>query len=74
ASGLCYYTVGPAQQLAGYGFGTGTWSGSASGPATTTLATTLPDNTTTDVVLTSSAAFPTTGEIRIGTEDISFTA
>ena len=74
ASGLCYYSVGPAQQVGGYGFGTGTWSGAASGPSTTTLATTLPDDATTDVVLTSSAAFPTTGEIRIGTEDISFTA
>jgi hypothetical protein len=74
ASGLCYYTVGPSQQLAGYGWGTGTWSGSASGAATTTLATTLPDDATTNVVLTSSSAFPSTGEIRIGTEDISYTA
>ena len=74
ASGLCYYSVGPSQQLAGYGWGTGTWSGSASGAATTTLATTLPDDATTNVVLTSSSAFPSTGEIRIGTEDISYTA
>ena len=75
ASVLCYYTVGPAQQLGGYGWGTGTWSGTAAGPVTTTLATTLIDDAAvTDVVLTSSAAFPSTGEIRIGTEDISFTA
>ena len=75
ASALCYYSVGPAQQLGGYGWGTGTWSGTAAGPATTTLATTLIDDAAvTDVVLTSSAAFPSTGEIRIGTEDISFTA
>ena len=75
ASGLCYYSVGPAQQLGGYGFGTGNWSGAASGPATTTLVTTIAsDAAVTTVVLTSSAAFPTSGEIRIGSEDISFTA
>ena len=68
-----YYTVGPAQQLGGYGFGTGQWSGTVSGIATTTLATTLPDDSTTDVVLTNSSAFPSSGEIRIGSEDISFT-
>jgi hypothetical protein len=45
----------------------------ASGPATTTLATTIND-TITDIVLTDSTAFPTSGEIRIGTEDISYTA
>ena len=69
-----YYSVGPAQQLGGFGFGTGQWSGTSSGPATTTLATTLGDTTTTDVVLTASDAFPTSGEIRIDTEDIGFTA
>jgi len=69
-----YYSVGPAQQLGGYGFGTGNWSGAASGAATTTLATALTDTTTTDVVLADSSAFPTSGEIRIGTEDIGFTA
>jgi hypothetical protein len=74
ASALCYVSVGPAQELGGYGWGTGTWSGSASGAATTTLVTTLPDDATTNVVLTDSTAFPTSGEIRIGTEDISFTA
>ena len=74
ASALCYVTVGPAQEVGGYGWGTGTYSGSASGAATTTLVTTLPDDATTNVVLTDSTAFPTSGEIRIGTEDISFTA
>ena len=52
ASGLCYYSVGPAQQLGGFGFGTGTWSGEAPGPATTTLATALTDTIETDIVLT----------------------
>ena len=71
---LCYYTVGPAQQLGGYGWGTVLWGGTAIGAATTTLATSLSDLTTTDIVLANSAAFPSQGEIRIGTEDISFTA
>ena len=75
ASVLCYYSVGPAKQLGGYGWGTGSWSGTSPGPATPTLATTLADSAAvTDVVLTNSSAFPTSGEIRIGTEDISFTA
>ena len=69
-----YYTVGPEQELGGFGFGTGQWSGTASGPATTTLVTTIAaDAAVTTVVLTSSAAFPSSGTIRIGTEDIGFT-
>ena len=71
---LCYYTVGPAQQLGGYGWGTALWGGTAIGAATTTLATSITDLITTDIVLANSAAFPSQGEIRIGTEDISFTA
>ena len=70
-----YYTVGPAQELGGFGFGTGQWSGTASGPATTTLATTIAaDAGVTSVTLTSSTAFPSSGTIRIGTEDITYTA
>ena len=74
ASILCYYDVGPSQQLGGFGWGTGLWSGTALGPATSTLSTAITDLITTDIVLASTAAFPSTGEIRIGTEDISFTA
>jgi hypothetical protein len=73
ASVLIYYTVGPAQQLGGFGWGTGLWSGTALGAATTTLASTIND-TVTDIPLANSAAFPSSGEIRIGSEDISFTA
>jgi len=69
-----YYSVGPAQELGGFGYGTGQWSGTASGPATTTLAANIADVSTTNITLASSAAFPTSGEIRVGTEDISFTA
>ena len=70
---LCYYTVGPSQQLGGYGWGTGLFGGTALGAATTTLASGIND-TVTDIPLANSAAFPSSGEIRIGTEDISFTS
>ena len=73
ASVLIYYTVGPSQQLGGFGWGTGLWSGTSPGAATTTLASTIND-TVTDIPLSNSAAFPSSGEIRIGSEDISFTA
>jgi hypothetical protein len=72
ASILCYYTVGPSQQLGGFGWGAGLFGGTSLGAATTTLASTIND-TVTDIPLTNSAAFPSAGEIRIGTEDISFT-
>ena len=69
-----YYSVGPAQQVAGFGFGTGLYGGTSPGPATNTLATALTDTTTTNIVLASSNSFPASGTIRIGTEDISYTA
>ena len=68
-----YYTVGPPQEIGGYGFGTGQWSGTSSGPATTTLGADIADTSTTDITLASSTAFPASGEIRVGTEDISYT-
>ena len=74
ASVLCYYNVGPSQQVGGYGWGTANYGGSVASPATTTLATALTNTTTTTVVLTSSASFPSSGEIRIDSEDISYTA
>ena len=73
ASALCYYNVGPSQQLGGYGWGTANFGGTASGIATTTLSTALTDTVTTTIVIASSTAFPASGEIRIGTEDISYT-
>ena len=68
-----YYTVGPPNEIGGFGWCTGQWSGTSSGPATTTLVSTIND-TVTDIPLTSSTAFPSSGEIRIGSEDISFAA
>ena len=70
-----YYTVGPEQEIGGFGFGTGQWAGTASGPATTTLVSTIAaDAAVTSVTLTSSAAFPSSGTIKIGTEEITYTA
>jgi len=70
-----YYTVGPEQEIGGFGYGTGQWAGTASGPATTTLVSTIAaDAAVTSVTLTSSAAFPSSGTIKIGTEEITYTA
>ena len=70
---LCYYTVGPSQQLGGFGWGTGLFGGTSLGAATTTLATALTNTTGTVVVLTDSSAFPASGTIQIDNEFISFT-
>ena len=67
-----YYHIGPSQQLGGFGWGTANFGGQASGVATTTLASTINDAVT-NIPLTNSTAFPTSGEIRINSEDISFT-
>jgi len=69
-----YYSVGPAEQLPGFGYGLGSWGGEASNPLTTTLNGAI-DASTTTVVLTSVINFPSSGTnfIRIGTEDISYT-
>ena len=69
---LCYYNVGPAQQLGGFGFGTGLFGGTVLGAATTTLASTINDAVT-SIPLTDSSAFPSSGTIQIGTEFISYT-
>jgi len=71
---LCYYSVGPSGQTAGFGWGSGNYSGIITNSQTSTLATALTDTTTTNIVLASSNAFPASGTIRIGTEDISYTA
>ena len=76
-----YYPVGPAEQLPGFGWGLGSWSGEVANPQTTTLNGALGDNTAgtggsgTSITLTSSTGFPTTGTnfIKVGTEEISYT-
>ena len=74
ASVLCYFNVGPATQESGFGWSSGLFGGVINGAATNTLATALTNTTTTNIVLASSNSFPASGTIRIGTEDISYTA
>jgi hypothetical protein len=76
-----YYPVGPVQQAAGHGFGTGQWSGTVSIAATSTLSTALADDASdTSVVVADSSQFETSvsvsspGYVLIGTEEISYTA
>jgi len=69
-----YYSVGPAEQLPGFGWGLGQWSGTVSGEVTTTLNGDINASTTT-VVLTDASQFPDTGTnfVQIGSEEISYT-
>jgi len=73
ASVLCYYTVGPAQQLGGFGWGAGLFGGTSIGPSATALQTALTNTTGTTIVLASTSAFPAAGTIQIGTEFITYT-
>jgi len=71
-----YYPVGPAEQVGVFGWGISQWSGTVTSPQTTTLNGAITDPAaTTGITLTSSLGFPTSGtsEIRIGTEDLSYT-
>ena len=69
-----YFTVGPAVQAKGFGWGLGQWSGTVSGEVTTTLNGGINSSTTT-IVLSDASQFPSTGTnfIQIGTEEISYT-
>jgi hypothetical protein len=70
-----YVVVGPVNQSAGYGWGTYLWGGRTSTQVTTTV-----NNGgvmlvgATSVVLTSTSNFPSSGKIRIGSEDMSYTS
>jgi hypothetical protein len=71
-----YYPVGPAEQVGVFGWGISQWSGTVTAPQTTTLNGAITSTgATAGITLTSSLGFPTSGtsEIRIGTEDISYT-
>ena len=71
-----YYNVGPAAQVGVYGWGIAQFGGTVTNPQTTTLDGAITDAAATaGITLTSSTGFPTTGtnQIRIGTEDISYT-
>ena len=69
-----YYSVGPAEQLPGFGWGLATFGGTVANALTTTLNGAINDSTTT-IVLTSVVNFPSTGtnHIQIGSEEISYT-
>ena len=76
-----YYTVGPAVQAKGFGWGLGSWGGEAAGAISTTLNGALGDNafgtggSGTSITLTSTTNFPSSGTnfIQVGTEEISYT-
>ena len=72
-----YETVGPAAQSYGYGWGISEWNGVVSTATQTTLNGTLGDNTSgtsgSNIALTSTAGFPTTGRVQIDEELISYT-
>jgi hypothetical protein len=76
-----YYTVGPAVQAQGFGWGLGSWGGEDGSAITTTLNGALGDNafgtggSGTSITLTSTANFSSAGTnfIKVGTEEISYT-
>ena len=74
-----YYPVGPVQQAAGHGWGTGQYSGTATPAVESTLDGAINDAVTT-ITLADSSQFPTDvsasspGYILIGTEEISYTS
>ena len=76
-----YYSVGPAEQLPGFGWGLGSFGGTVSGAVTTTLNGALLDDTAgtggsgTSITLTSTVNFPSAGTnfIQVGNEEISYT-
>jgi len=76
-----YYTVGPAVQAKGFGWGLGSWSGEDGSAITTTLNGALLNDANgtggsgTSITLTSTTNFPDSGTnfILVGTEEISYT-
>jgi hypothetical protein len=69
-----YYSVGPAEQAPGFGYGLGQWGGTVSGEAVTSLNGGINAITTT-VVLSDASLFPSSGTnfIQIDSEEISYT-
>ena len=70
-----YYTVGPAVQAKGFGWGLGSWGGEEVGAFTTTLSGAINSSTTTGIILTDPSQFPSSGTnfVQIGSEEISYT-
>jgi|TARA_Y100000114_G_scaffold12301_1_gene9885 hypothetical protein len=73
-----YVNFGPLTQTFGFGWGTGQWAGTVAGATTTTLNGALADDTNgnngsaTNITLTSTTGFPTSGTILVGSELISY--
>ena len=73
-----YFRVGDAVQTVGYGWGTGLWGGETSSITSTTLNGALGDNafgtggSGTDITLTSTTGFSSSGTILVGGELISY--
>ena len=76
-----YYSVGPAVQAKGFGYGLGSWGGEDTSAITTTLNGALLNDANgtggsgTSITLTSTTNFPSSGTnfILVGTEEISYT-
>ena len=69
-----YYTVGPAVQAKGFGWGLGSWGGEDSSAVTTTLDGAI-NSAVTTLTLTDASLFPSSGTnfIIIDSEEISYT-
>ena len=70
-----YWSVGPSEQLPGFGWGLGQYGGTVSGEAITTLVGSINAVQTTGIQLTDTALFPISGTnyVQIGSEEISYT-
>ena len=74
-----YVRPGSLNQTFGFGYGTGLWGGSLSGAISSTLNGSLADDaqgnngSATNITLADASAFPTTGEILVGGELITYT-
>jgi len=74
-----YVSIGPAEQTYGYGFGSGAWGGTVTGAVQNDLDGALAadangnNSSATQIRLTSTTGFPTSGTIAIGNELITYT-
>ena len=74
-----YVRPGSLNQTFGFGWGTGLWSGSLAGAISSTLNGSLADDaqgnngSATNITLVDASSFPTTGEILVGGELITYT-
>ena len=68
-----YYPVGPAVEVASTGWGLGSWGGQQLGQFTSTLSSSI-NTSVTSLTMASSASFPSTGTVIIGSELITYTS